>query len=123
MNEEIRQRDDLKFEVADGEKWVAGPFHTRDDARTWISANRTRTRLVLQDDIWMTANQVEASYLQKIAMEDLAYLVGSAIAEERRRCLDLTLSMNGRLIDAGNGLLRRATFDDLAKKIREGRSI
>jgi hypothetical protein len=120
MNEEIKHRDDLKFEVTDGGQWVAGPFHTRDDAQTWIRAHRLRPKLVLPEDIRRAANHVEAAYLQRTAMEDLAYLVGTAIAEERRRCLELTLGMNGRLIDAGKGLMRRVTFDDLARKIRDG---
>jgi hypothetical protein len=123
MNEEIKQREDFKFEVTDGGQWIAGPFDSHDDAQKWILAHRMRPKLVLPEDIRRAANHVEAAYLHRTAREDLAYLVGAAIAEERRRCLELTLSMNGGLIDAGGGLMRRPTFDYLADKIRKGSSV
>lgn len=120
MTEEIKRRDDHRYEVSDGGQWLAGPFNTHEDALKWIRASLGKPKLVLPDDIRRTANQIEASYIQRIAMEDLAYLIGSAIAEERRRCVELALGMKNQLIDAGGGLMRRPTFDDLADKMREG---
>jgi hypothetical protein len=123
MNEEIRKRDDSKFEVTDGEQWVAGPFEIHAEADRWVRSHRPQSKVVLPDDIRRTAKSIEVAYIQRTAMEDLTYLIGAAIAEERRRCLELTLSMNGRVIDAGGGLMRRPSFDYLAEKIRGGSTI
>lgn len=121
MTQEIRRRPDLKYEVTEGGEWVAGPFDTYDEASKWASDHKLRPRLSLPEDIRRVAHSVEAAYLQRVAKEDLAYLIGTAVAEERRRCLELTLSMKNQIVDVGNGLMRRPGFEDLAAKIRQGR--
>ena len=115
-----RQREDGKFEVTDERQFVAGPFETHDDALKWIVANRYRLKRILPEDIRKIANHIEAAYLQRRAAEDLAYLIGAAILDERQRCRELSLGMANKLIKHPGGLMRKPTFEYLADAIGRG---
>ncbi|NTG09243.1 hypothetical protein [Rhizobium rhizogenes] len=116
----IRKRNDGKFEVTDESEFVAGPFDTHDNAIRWIEANRHQTKRVLPEDIRRAANHIEAAYLQRRASEDLAYLIGAAILDERQRCRELALGMSRKLVKLSGGLMRRPTFEYLADAISRG---
>ena len=116
----IRKRHDSKFEVTDESEFVAGPFEKHDDAVRWIEANKRRPKRTLPEDIRRIAKHIEAAYLQRRAAEDLAYLIGTAVLDERQRCRGLTLSMSKKSFSHPGGLVRKATFEDLADAISRG---
>jgi hypothetical protein len=116
----IRKRNGGKFEVTDESQFVAGPFETHDDATKWIAANKYQPKIALPEDIRRIANHIEAAYLQRRASEDLAYLIGAAILDERQRCRELALGMSHKLVKLPGGLMRRPTFEHLADEISRG---
>jgi len=122
----IQKRTDGQFVVWLHEQVIAGPFHTADEATKWISKQPGMGLYgtkAFPDDVIRVAKNTERDYLHRVAREDLATLIARAIIDERRRCFELTLSMNWKLIDKSEGLVSRPTFNDLARSIHKGDTI
>ena len=122
----IKKRQDGQFMVWLHEQVIAGPFMSGDEAAKWITKQPGMGLYgtkAFPDEVIRVAKNLERDYIHRVAREDLATLIARAIIDERRRCYELTLAMNWRLIDKSEGLVSRPTFNDLAGAIHKGDTI